>query len=99
MKSLKLPIEEDRLAAVLRKHGVIDASIFGSFARGDARPESDLDLLVSYKPGTTLFDAIGLQEVLEKESGRKVDLVSKKYLSPRLAKRIETDIHSLSLVK
>jgi uncharacterized protein len=96
MKRLKLPIEESRLAAILREHGVIEASVFGSFARGDAQPESDLDLLVSYGPGTTLFDAIGLQEDLEKESGRKVDLVSKKYLSSRLAKRIETDIRSLS---
>lgn len=93
-----LQISEKQLTTVLNAHGVIDASVFGSFARGEASDASDLDLLVTYKPGTTLFDVIDLQDELEQILGRRVDLISKKYLSERLAKRIRGDIKPLSAV-
>lgn len=73
--------------------------MFGSYARGtDLRPESDIDLLVTYKPGTTLFDVADLQKELEQALGRKVDLISKKRISNRLSKRIEKDIRPLASV-
>jgi len=98
MSTVKLPVNEQRLDAILQKYGVMQASVFGSFARGEAGPESDLDLLVTYKPGTTLFDAMSLQDELEKALGRRVDIVSQKYLSERLSKRISKDIRPLSSV-
>lgn len=90
-------IDEQKIAAVLNQYGVTDAALFGSFARGDAGPESDIDLLVTYKPGTNLFDVFDLQDALEKASGRKVDLVSKKYFSKRLAVRIQDDLWPIAL--
>ena len=91
-------IDEKQLKDLLRKHGVVKASVFGSFARGDAKQDSDLDLLVTYRPGTSLFDTIDLQNELERALGRKVDLVSEKYLSKRLAKRINQDVKPLSSI-
>lgn len=95
--STAVSIDENKIANILRRHGVTQAAIFGSFSRKDANQASDLDLLVTYKPGTTLFDAINLQEELEQALGKKVDLVSQKYLSPRLAKRIKHDLRPLAI--
>ncbi len=71
-------IDEKRLAGILHQYGVTEASIFGSYSRGDITPGSDVDLLVTYAPGTSLFDAMSLQDTLEQELGRPVDLVSQK---------------------
>jgi predicted nucleotidyltransferase len=96
MKSLNLPISEERLSSLLREHGVAEASVFGSFSRGENAQSSDLDLLVTYKAGTSLLDALTLQDLLEQQIGGKVDLVSTKSLRPRLKKRIEKDLRPLA---
>jgi len=73
---------------LLRDGGVIEASVFGAFTRGEVQSDSDLDLLVRYKENVSLFDVSGLKCELEKLLGIKVDLVSKDYLKPRIKKRI-----------
>ena len=86
------PKEIEQLAKhiipLLRDGGVIEASVFGSFARGEDKFDSDLDLLVRYKENVSLLDVSGLKFELEKLLGIKVDLVSKDYLKPRIKKRI-----------
>jgi predicted nucleotidyltransferase len=77
-----------RIVPILREGGVIEASVFGSFSRGEADSESDLDLLVRYQETVSLFDIGGLKCELEKLLGIKVDLISKDYLKPRIKKRI-----------
>jgi uncharacterized protein len=76
------------IVPVLRDGGVTEASVFGSFRRGEVRSDSDLDLLVRYKENVSLFDVSGLKCELERLLGIKVDLVSKDYLKPRIKKRI-----------
>jgi len=76
-QSTTLPISIDELRNTLRTHGVVKASIFGSFARGDATPESDLDLLVTLAPGKTYLDLGGLQYELEKNIPGGVDITTK----------------------
>jgi predicted nucleotidyltransferase len=76
------------IAPILREGGVIEASVFGSFTRGEVQPDSDLDLLVKYEETVSLFDVSGLKYELEKLLGSKVDLISKEYLKPRIKKRI-----------
>jgi predicted nucleotidyltransferase len=77
-----------RIVPILKDGGVTEASVFGSFTRGEVRPDSDIDLLVRYKESVSLFDVGGLKYGLEKLLKTKVDLVSKDYLKPRLKKRL-----------
>jgi uncharacterized protein len=67
-----------QLAELCRKYGIAELSVFGSVARGDARPDSDIDLLYVRVPGNDLgMSYFALQEDLEKLFGRPVDLVPK----------------------
>lgn len=69
----------------LRQLGVADLRIFGSFARDEARPESDLDVLVGFLPGRKSYDTfLDLSECLEEITGRPVELLTREGLSPHL---------------
>jgi predicted nucleotidyltransferase len=98
MKTPSPQLNEQQFAATLHAHGILSAAFFGSYARGEATPESDLDVLVTYPAGTTLFDVMKLQDELEQVSGRKVDLVSQRHISPRLERRISADLKPLAIV-
>lgn len=83
------PLEELRhelpsIGRICARHHVAELSVFGSMARGDAKPESDLDLLVAFQPGSVvgLFAFSRLRRELEDALGRKVDLVPKDGLKP-----------------
>jgi uncharacterized protein len=89
---LQLPLELDELRRILTRYDVTSASVFGSYARGEAHQDSDLDLLVSYAPGTDLLRVLALQDELEAAADRKVDLVSAKFIRPQLAARIKRDL-------
>ena len=71
---------------VAAQHGARNVRVFGSVARGEARPDSDIDVLVEFEPGRTLLDRIGLTQDLEDLLGRKVDVVTEKALH-RLIRR------------
>lgn len=65
---------------IARQHGARNVRLFGSIARGEARPDSDIDVLVEFEPGRTLLDRIGMIQDLEDLLGRKVDVVTEKAL-------------------
>jgi predicted nucleotidyltransferase len=65
----------DTVVPILKKHGVFHASIFGSFARGEQRTDSDLDLRVDLPQGTTLFGLCRLENELESAVHLKVDVL------------------------
>jgi len=77
-------VDEASLAEICRRYQVRELSLFGSAARGEMRPESDIDLLVEFSPEaqTGLLEFAGLMLDLSQLLGRKVDLVSKKGLKP-----------------
>ena len=58
---------------VMRSHGVVKAAVFGSFARGEESPESDVDFLVELEAGRTLLDLSGLRLDLMDRLEREVD--------------------------
>ena len=72
--------KRQEILAVAAKHGARNLRVFGSVARGEARPESDLDILVEMEPGRSLMDHIALMQDLEDLLQRKVDVVSEKAL-------------------
>jgi len=68
--------KRDEILKAAARHGARGVRIFGSFARGDAGPESDVDVLVDLEPGRSLFDVGGLLMDLQDILGRKVDVVT-----------------------
>jgi Predicted nucleotidyltransferases len=66
--------------------------LFGSVARGDARPDSDVDLLVQFAPGAKTYGRFfALAELLEERLGRRVELVTTEALSPFIGPRISAE--------
>ena len=73
-----LKIDRKRLAECCRRYGVARLDVFGSFASGDAEPESDLDLLVSFLPGMSMgLEFVALHNEIEEILGRRVDLLTR----------------------
>jgi predicted nucleotidyltransferase len=79
------------IPALRRDFGVRRIALFGSTARGDAREDSDLDLLVDFEIGPTFESFMGLKLFLEDNLGRKVDLVTPEGLKPRLRPIVERE--------
>ena len=72
------------IASLARAHGARSVRLFGSAARGEERPDSDIDFLVELEPGRSLVDVIGLENDLSDLFGRKVDVVTKQSAKPRV---------------
>jgi hypothetical protein len=72
--------------ADLRAQGVAHAALFGSVARGDDSPDSDIDILVDLDPAivVTIFDYAGVKEFIAGLFDRPVDVVSRESLKPRV---------------
>jgi predicted nucleotidyltransferase len=82
---------KDRREDILRiaaQHGANNVRVFGSVARGEARPDSDVDLLVDMEAGRSLFDLGGLLMDLQALLGREVDVVTDKGLRDRIRARV-----------
>jgi predicted nucleotidyltransferase len=84
---------KSNLEVIRQKFGVKRIGIFGSFARGEEREDSDLDVLVVFEEGQKTFDNyMDLKFYLEDLFGRKVDLVTEKALKPQLKDIILKDV-------
>ena len=97
-----MKLKDESLEALIRQLGVMlpvlkrefplhGMAVFGSVARGDSTTDSDVDILVDVDPSIGL-GFVTLAERLEKDLGRKVDLVSRRALRPSLWKRIEPEL-------
>jgi predicted nucleotidyltransferase len=94
MSDAPAPCREDILTALrdakplLDSFGVAHVSLFGSFARNEARVDSDVDVLVEFARPIGMFDFVRLQRELGERIGRKVELVTRAALKPQLRDRI-----------
>ena len=84
LKELKPDIE--------KKFNITELGVFGSFARNEQNEESDIDILVDYKDGTSLLTLGGLQYMLSTLFNTKVDIVMKKSLKKRIGKQILSEV-------
>jgi uncharacterized protein len=74
------------------RYQVNRVALFGSFARGGERRDSDLDLLVSFKEPPSLIGFIELENLLSASLGVKVDLVMEEALKPNIGRRIRQEM-------
>lgn len=76
-------LPKDKIADFCRRHHICKLAVFGSVLHGDARPDSDLDVLVEFEPGHVPGLAFfGMEQELSELLGRKVDLNTPQFLSP-----------------
>jgi len=79
------------IVRIAAKHGATQVRLIGSVARGEARPDSDIDLLVTWAEGTSLMDHAALVLELESLLGRKVDIASDGWLRPSIREPVYRD--------
>lgn len=77
-------LDLERIVEVCRAHGTRRVSLFGSFGRGDAGPDSDVDLIVDFAGPTGLLALVRLERELVDVLGRRVDLLTEEAISPHL---------------
>ena len=92
-------MNKNEILEILRTHrdelrkrfGVKSLAIFGSVARDEAGPDSDVDILVEFEGRATFDRYMGLKFFLEDLLGRRVDLVTRKALKPRMRPYVERE--------
>jgi uncharacterized protein len=85
----------DEIHRIAARHGVTSLRVFGSVARGEARPDSDLDLLIEVGPTTSSWFPAGLIIDLEDLLGCRVEVVTEKALHPALRDAVLRDARPL----
>ena len=90
-----LPVSE--ILRIAHMHGANNVRVFGSRARGDARPDSDLDLLVTLEPNRSLLDLVAIKQDLEDLLDWTVDVVTERGLSPYLRDRVLAEARPLAV--
>ena len=90
LKSKRLDI-----LALAEQRGARNVRVFGSVARGQARPDSDMDFLVDLEPGRSLLDLGGLLMDLQRLLGLEVDVVTEAGLRPRLRQQVVAEAKPL----
>ena len=88
MNILDVNDKRERVIRIAAKHGARNVRIFGSVARGEGDPSSDLDLLVDLDPGRSLFDLGGLLMDLQEFLDCRVDVITERGLHPRLGEQV-----------
>jgi len=83
--------KRDEIYAVARRHKAEKLWVFGSCARGEETPESDVDLLVEFAPDSAFGAPLDLTDAVQSIIGRTVDVVSARGLSPYIGKRIRRE--------
>ena len=78
----------DEILRIATEHGAYNVRVFGSLARGEDSPGSDVDILIELEPGRSLLDIVAIKQDLEDLLARKVDVVTEAALSPYIRDRI-----------
>lgn len=88
-------IDVAALKEFCRRNGITRILLFGSAARGEATPQSDIDLIADLPSDLSLLDIVRLERELTSLLGRKVDLLTREVISPYIRERIQDDLQVL----
>jgi predicted nucleotidyltransferase len=91
----QLRAKREALIALADRYKAENLRVFGSVARGEENENSDVDILVHFRQGASLFDLMDLKEDAEELLGLQVDIVSDRGLHPRLTSRILSEARPL----
>jgi len=80
--------KRDAVLQIAARHGAYNIRVFGSVVRGEAGPDSDIDLLIDRGPTTSSWFPAGLVLELEEELGRRIEVVTEQGLNPHLRERV-----------
>ena len=90
-----LQIRRREILEIAARHGAVNVRVFGSVARGEERPESDIDFLVNLESGRSLLDLAGLLRELQGLLGHNVDVVTEAGLRSRIRSQVLRDARPL----
>ena len=92
-----ISIDRDAVSAFCRRHHITRLALFGSVLRDDFGPDSDIDVLVEFQPGHVPgLNFVGIEREFSRLlEGRRVDMVTPKFLNPRIRERILSSAESL----
>jgi predicted nucleotidyltransferase len=90
-----LKAQREEILRIAARYGAHNVRVFGSVARGEAGPDSDVDFLVEMEKGRSLFDLGGLLMDLQDFLGRRVDVVTERGLRDRIRSRVLREAISL----
>ena len=77
----------EKLIHILKKHGAKKIEIFGSYARGEQKETSDLDVIVEFEKRKSLLEIVGIEQESENNLGIKIDLLTEASISPYLIEK------------
>jgi predicted nucleotidyltransferase len=87
--------KREAIIRIAARHGATQVRLIGSVARDEARPDSDVDLLVTWSEGTSLLDQAALMLELESLLGRRVDIASDGWVKPSIRESVYRDAIAL----
>jgi predicted nucleotidyltransferase len=90
--SMSMEEIEATLVSFLGNYGARRIGVFGSYARGEQRPDSDLDVLVDFSDRKSLLTLVRIERELSETLGVKVDLLTEQAISPYLIDRIKSEL-------
>ncbi len=82
---------KEGIIKILKKEGAKKVKLFGSYARGEERKGSDIDLIVEFKDRKSLIDIVRIENKIKEKLGIKVEILTKNSISPLIRKRIEKE--------
>lgn len=89
IKLAGIEVDEEKLREICHRWGIAELAVFGSVARGEAASDSDVDLLYVFEPDARIgWNIVDLEEELSQLFGRKVDLISKRYIHPLIREEV-----------
>lgn len=84
-----------KIVSLLERYGVSKVAVFGSYVRGEEKPESDRDILVEFSERKSLLQLVRIERELSEELGINVDLLTEKSISPYLIDTIKREMQMI----